>query len=73
MSGFATLSSLAQAAHEGGSYLARAARMMVGVPDYGQYLAHMRREHPETEPLSYEEFFKNRMQSRYGGGRAGCC
>ena len=73
MPGFATLSSLAHAAQEGGSYLARAARMMVGVPDYGQYLAHMRREHPEHEPLNYEEFFKNRMQARYGGGRAGCC
>ncbi|MBS0466188.1 MAG: YbdD/YjiX family protein [Proteobacteria bacterium] len=73
MPGLAALSQLAHAAQEGGSYLARAARMMVGVPDYGQYVAHMRRTHPEDEPLSYEEFFKNRMQARYGGGRPGCC
>ena len=73
MPGLVTLSSLAHAAQERGSYLARAARRMVGVPDYGQYLAHMRREHPQEAPLNYEEFFKNRMQARYGGGRAGCC
>ena len=73
MPGLVTLSSLAHAAQESGSYLARAARMMVGVPDYGQYLAHMRREHPQEAPLNYEVFFKNRMQARYGGGRAGCC
>ena len=63
MPGLVTLSSLAHAAQESGSYLARAARMMVGVPDYGQYLAHMRREHPEDEPLNSEEFFKNRLQA----------
>ena len=73
MPGLVPLSSMEHAAQESGSYLARAARMMVGVPDYGQYLAHMRREHPQEAPLNYEEFFKNRMQARYGGGRAGCC
>ena len=73
MPGFATLSSQAHAAQEGGSYLARAARMMVGVPDYGQYLAHFRATHPDQEPLSYEDFFRNRHEARYGRGKAGCC
>lgn len=62
-----------RAAREHGSYLAKAARMMVGVPDYGQYVAHMRATHPELEPMSYEAFFRDRQQARYARGRGGCC
>ena len=57
-----------------GSYLGHAARLMVGVPDYEVYAAHMRLTHPEQHCMSYEEFFRNRQEARYGvkgGGK--CC
>ncbi|MBV8124763.1 MAG: YbdD/YjiX family protein [Burkholderiaceae bacterium] len=57
-----------------GQYLVQSLRLMVGVPDYGAYLRHMAATHPDQEPLSYEDFFRNRMDARYGGkGRIGRC
>lgn len=57
-------------------YLGQAAKMMVGVPDYDNYAAHMQRTHPDQTPMTYEEFFKERQDARYGGkGKGGfkCC
>lgn len=52
--------------------LVRSAHMMVGLPDYDAYRQHIRIAHPEREPMSHEEFFRNRQCARYGGaGR--CC
>lgn len=56
-----------------GAYLGQAARMMVGLPDYETYVAHMRSQHPERTPMSYEEFFRERQEARYGGGAGKCC
>lgn len=57
-----------------GKYLGKAARQMVGVPDYDLYVQHMKLTHPEQEPMSYEEFYKNRVDARYGGnGTPRCC
>lgn len=47
--------------------------LMVGVPDYERYLAHMREKHPELEPLSREAFVRDRMLHRYGGAGRGRC
>jgi len=52
---------------------ARAARLAIGIPDYDGYLAHMRRHHPATTPMSRDAFFSERMQARYGKGRSRCC
>jgi uncharacterized short protein YbdD (DUF466 family) len=49
------------------------ARMMVGVPDYDAYLAHMRVKHPDKPTLSYEGFFENRLDARYGRSTTRCC
>ncbi|MCC7248035.1 MAG: YbdD/YjiX family protein [Lysobacter sp.] len=49
------------------------ARLIVGVPDYDTYLAHMRRTHPETTPMTREAFFGERMRARYGRGASRCC
>lgn len=49
------------------------ARLMVGQPSYDAYLAHMHRHHPDREPLSRQQFFRNREQARYGGGTGRCC
>ena len=55
-------------------YLGQAAKMMVGVPDYDNYVAHMQRTHPDQTPMTYEEFFKERQDARYGGkGGFKCC
>ena len=49
------------------------ARLMVGLPDYARYAAHVREKHPDREPMSEEEFFRTRQQARYGGGQGRCC
>ena len=47
---------------------------MVGVPNYGAYVAHMQATHPDRAPMDYEAFFRERQQARYGGkGRIGRC
>ena len=51
----------------------RTARLAVGVPDYGAYLAHLRAHHPGREPMGRTEFFAERMQARYGRGQSRCC
>ena len=49
-------------------------RLMVGVPDYGTYVEHMKIAHPDRSIMSYEEFFRERQEARYGGkGRMSRC
>lgn len=43
-----------------GKYLGQAAKMMIGVPDYDNYVEHMRITHPDQTPMTYEEFFRER-------------
>jgi uncharacterized short protein YbdD (DUF466 family) len=52
---------------------ARAARTVVGAPDYERYLAHMQREHPLRRPLTRDEFARARMNDRYNRPGARCC
>ncbi|MFV0480651.1 MAG: YbdD/YjiX family protein [Campylobacteraceae bacterium] len=56
-----------------GKYLGQAARLMVGVPDYDTYVQHMKLTHPEQTPMTYEEFYENRVEARYGGKDGGRC
>ncbi|HYZ32077.1 MAG TPA: YbdD/YjiX family protein [Crenalkalicoccus sp.] len=51
------------------------ARLMVGVPPYEDYLAHMARCHPGEPVMSYADFIQNRQAARFGGGGGGlrCC
>jgi uncharacterized short protein YbdD (DUF466 family) len=52
------------------------AHLMVGVPDYDAYVAHVRVTHPERVPMERDAFFRERQAARYGGaGRGGfrCC
>ena len=62
---------------EAGRYLARSLaqslRLMVGLPDYDNYLSHMARTHPDQVPMTYEAFFRERQMARYGTGRGRCC
>lgn len=65
----------AAAVAQAGRYFAQSLRLMVGLPDYDTYLRHMAATHPDREPMSYEDFFRERQQARYGGGngRMGRC
>jgi uncharacterized short protein YbdD (DUF466 family) len=62
----ATLRGLWRKLREGGA-------LMVGVPDYDRYVAHMRERHPGQEPLTREAFVRARMEARYGGKGTGKC
>ena len=53
--------------------LVQTGRLIVGVPDYDLYLAHMRRTHPDTPAMTREAFFANRLEARYGRGASRCC
>ncbi|CAN7487248.1 YbdD/YjiX family protein [Massilia sp. LjRoot122] len=64
---------LLEAGKEAGKYLGQSMRLMVGLPEYDTYLAHMERTHPDQAPMTYEEFFRERQEARYGGKRATCC
>jgi len=58
---------------EAWQWLARTARLAIGVPDYDTYVAHVRSHHPDRAPMTREAFFVERMQARYGKGRSRCC
>jgi uncharacterized short protein YbdD (DUF466 family) len=62
-----------QDVEKAGRYLAQSLRLMVGLPDYDAYLTHMRSTHPDQAPMTFEAFFRDRQQARYGSRRAGCC
>jgi uncharacterized short protein YbdD (DUF466 family) len=53
----------------------RAARLMVGIPDYETYVTHRRANHPDGPIMTYEEFFRERQAARYAvaKGRFRCC
>lgn len=57
-----------------GKYLGQMANLMVGLPDYDNYVQHMKLTHPDQTPMTYEEFFRERQEARYGGkGGFKCC
>ncbi|HVL08972.1 YbdD/YjiX family protein [Imbroritus primus] len=56
-----------------GRYLGQSLRLMVGLPDYQAYVAHMAEQHPDRPAMTYEEFFRERQEARYGGKVGRCC
>jgi uncharacterized short protein YbdD (DUF466 family) len=48
---------------------------MMGLPDYDTYVSHREATHPGEPIMTYEEFFRERQEARYGGAgkRGGCC
>jgi uncharacterized short protein YbdD (DUF466 family) len=66
-------SGLRDDARNAGRYLGQAMRLMVGFPDYDTYVTHIRETHPDREPMTYEEFFRERQNARYGSGAGKCC
>lgn len=58
-----------------GRYFRQTVRLMVGVPKYTTYVTHMEDKHPDQPVMSYEEFFRERQEARYGGNGkiSRCC
>jgi uncharacterized short protein YbdD (DUF466 family) len=52
---------------------AQAARLAVGVPSYEAYVQHRQRRHPGEPVMTYEEFYRQRVQARYAPGASRCC
>jgi uncharacterized short protein YbdD (DUF466 family) len=48
-------------------------RRIVGMPDYPEYVRHLRLVHPTWPIPSNREFFELYMQTRYGDGPTRCC
>ena len=54
--------------------LSQSMRLMVGMPEYSTYVDHMKTAHPDQSVMSYEEFFRERQEARYGSkGRLNRC
>ncbi|MDO8335100.1 MAG: YbdD/YjiX family protein [Nitrosomonas sp.] len=54
--------------------LSQSMRLMVGMPEYSTYVEHMKAAHPDQSVMSYEEFFRERQEARYGSkGRLNRC
>ncbi len=55
--------------------LSQSLRLMVGVPEYSTYTDHMKNTHPDQPIMSYQEFFRERQETRYGGNGkiSRCC
>jgi uncharacterized short protein YbdD (DUF466 family) len=51
----------------------RALRRMLGMPDYGAYVAHLRACHPDRAVPSEREFYDDYVRTRYGDGPTRCC
>jgi len=48
-------------------------RRIVGMPDYPEYVRHLRAVHPTWPIPSEREFFELFLQTRYGEGPTRCC
>jgi uncharacterized short protein YbdD (DUF466 family) len=70
---FSNLHEVRNEVRNAGRYLGQALRLMVGVPDYETYVAHMRATHPDRPVMTYEAFFRERQDARYGNGAGKCC
>jgi uncharacterized short protein YbdD (DUF466 family) len=47
--------------------IAATLRLMVGVGDYDAYVRHCVEHHPEAPVLSRKEWYRARVDARYGG------
>ena len=73
MAKLTTLDNALDNAVRAGRYLAQSLRLMVGLPDYDSYVSHMQITHPGAPVMSYEDFFRERQEARYGGRNGGRC
>jgi uncharacterized short protein YbdD (DUF466 family) len=48
-------------------------RRIAGMPDYGAYVEHLRRCHPERAVPTEREYFEQYVAARCGDGATRCC
>lgn len=53
--------------------VARVVQTIIGAPDYDRYLEHFAQCHPGQQPLTREEFARERLQARYNQPGNRCC
>lgn len=51
--------------------LAQTLRLMVGVGDYAAYVKHIQQHHAGMQPLTREQWFRARLDARYGVSKDG--
>ena len=51
----------------------RILRTIIGEPDYERYVQHMRVHHPGCAVATYDEFMRQRLESRYSRPGSRCC
>lgn len=52
---------------------ARTLRAMLGVPDYERYVEHCRVHHPDTLPMSRDQFASDLLERKYSRPGSRCC
>jgi uncharacterized short protein YbdD (DUF466 family) len=65
-----------EAVHSARAAIDRAAcvlRRVIGVPDYDICVAHLRAHHADVEPMTREEFTRQRLADRYSRPGSRCC
>jgi len=48
-------------------------RRIIGVPDYDAYVTHVRECHPGEEPMTENDFHRERLSARYSQPGNRCC
>lgn len=51
--------------HNGFKWFRQLSRLMIGVPDYENYVALRAASHPDEPVMTYEQFFRERQDARY--------
>jgi uncharacterized short protein YbdD (DUF466 family) len=50
-----------------------AVRRLMGMPDYSEFVQHVRACHPERAVPSEREYYERYLERRYGNGASRCC
>lgn len=53
--------------------VAATVRRIIGAPDYGAYLEHHQRFHPECPALTEREYIQQRLDDKYSRPGSRCC
>lgn len=46
-------------------------KLMIGVGDYDAYVKHMQDHHADAAVMTYKDWYRNRVDARYGAGKDG--
>ena len=53
--------------------VARTLRAIIGVPDYERYVEHCRLKHPESRPMTHDQFAADLLERKYSRPGTRCC